>query len=116
MSTEQKERIAGWVFWTTLTVAIGLFVGGFFVPPTGIIDGSVLTAVGELFAFAALGVGLEAVRLGRNFRVSKGDIVAEITRKKGPIHANMTHYNGYGDNQGNMAEGEGLPEGGDGER
>jgi len=82
MSEEKKERIAGWVFWTTLTVAIGLMIGGFLTPPMAVIDGSVLTAVGELFAFAALGVGLEAVRLGRNLRLSKGDLVAEITRKK----------------------------------
>lgn len=82
MSIEQKEKIAGWVFWTALTVSIGLIVGGFLTPPMAIIDGSVLTAVGELFAFAALGVGLEAVRLGRNLRLSKGDLVAEITRKR----------------------------------
>ena len=82
MSTEQKIKIAGWVFWTSLTVSIGLLVAGFLVPPPGIIHPSVLTAVGELFAFAALGVGLEAVRLGRNLRLSKGDLVAEITRKR----------------------------------
>lgn len=35
-------------------VAVALIVVGFFVPPMGIIDGSVLKAVGELFAFAAL--------------------------------------------------------------
>lgn len=84
MSTEQKIKIAGWVFWTSLTVSIGLLVAGFLVPPVGIIHPSVLTAVGELFAFAALGVGFEAVRLGRNLRIAKGDLVAEITRKKGP--------------------------------
>lgn len=31
-----------------------LMVAGFCVPPTGIIDGSVLTATGELFGFATL--------------------------------------------------------------
>lgn len=35
-------------------VAVALIVTGFFVPPMGIIDGSVIKAVGELFAFAAL--------------------------------------------------------------
>ena len=84
MSNEVKIKIAGWVFWTSLTVSIGLLVAGFLVPPAGIIHPSVLTAVGELFAFAALGVGFEAVRLGRNLRIAKGDLVAEITRKKGP--------------------------------
>lgn len=84
MSAEVRVKIAGWVFWTTLTVSIALLVAGFVVPPRGVIHPSVLTAVGELFAFAALGVGFEAVRLGRNLRIAKGDLVAEITRKKGP--------------------------------
>ena len=36
-------------FWICLIVSIGLIVAGFCVPPMGIIDGSVLTAVGILF-------------------------------------------------------------------
>lgn len=36
------------------SVAVSLIVGGFFVPPIGIIDGSVIQAVGEIFAFTAL--------------------------------------------------------------
>ena len=36
------------------TVAVSLIVSGFFVPPIGIIDSSVIQAVGEIFAFAAL--------------------------------------------------------------
>ena len=43
------------IFWVTFGVAAILIVVGFIIPPTGVIDGSVLTAVGELFAFAALG-------------------------------------------------------------
>ena len=34
--------------------AIGLMVGGFFCPPMGVIDGSVLSAAGIIFAFASL--------------------------------------------------------------
>lgn len=34
--------------------SIGLFVGGFFVPPMGEIDGSVISATGILLAFATL--------------------------------------------------------------
>lgn len=36
--------------------AVGLFVWGFFVPPLGVIDGSVLKAGGVLLGFAALWV------------------------------------------------------------
>lgn len=82
MSNEIKSKIAGWSFWTCLTLSAALLVAGFLTPPMAIIDGSVLTAVGELFGFAALGVGFEAVRLGRNLRIAKGDLVAEITRKR----------------------------------
>lgn len=36
--------------------AVGLFVWGFFVPPLGVIDGSVLKAGGVLLGFAVLWV------------------------------------------------------------
>lgn len=42
-------------FGVCLVASIGLMVGGVFVPPTGVIDGSVLTAVGLLFGYATLG-------------------------------------------------------------
>ena len=36
-----------------LIFGIALIVAGFCVPPVGVIDGSVLTGLGEIFAFAA---------------------------------------------------------------
>lgn len=57
-------------------------VGGFFCPPLGIIDGSVLTAVGELFAFAALSQVpdlIQAIREGRSFTISKGDFKMDVS-------------------------------------
>ena len=42
------------VFWIAFIVSIGLIVGGFFVPPVGVIDGTVLTATGILSAFVEL--------------------------------------------------------------
>lgn len=106
MSEEQKGKLATLSFWICLSASIAGLTAGFLAPPTGVIDPSVLTAVGELFAFAALGVGYEAIRLGRNLRISKGDMVAEITRKrrKGegvPPDENI-EYNGK--NQGNFEE------------
>jgi len=41
-------------FWACLATSIALIVGGFFVPPLGVIDGSVITAVGELLGFATI--------------------------------------------------------------
>lgn len=72
-------------FYTTLIISIMLIVGGFFVPPLGIIDGSVLTAVGLLLMFAVLaqvpGI-LQAVRDGERIKLSKGDFSAEVSRLK----------------------------------
>lgn len=61
------------VFAVTLTVSVGLVVAGFLVPPMGVIDGSVLTAVGELFAFAALSQLPYVVAHGKNLTLSHGN-------------------------------------------
>lgn len=65
-------------FYVTLAVSICLIVGGFFVPPVGVIDGSVLTAVGLLLMFTVVAKIPEAIREGRNIKISKGDFSAEI--------------------------------------
>ncbi len=51
-----KALIKGtpWYVHLAMTVAMGLVVAGFCVPPMGVIDGSVLTAVGELLGGTAL--------------------------------------------------------------
>ena len=59
-------------------VSVGLIVGGFFVPPMGVIDGSCLTAVGELLVFPALLYGFRAVKLGLTVKLQKGDSSIEI--------------------------------------
>lgn len=66
------------VFFICLITSLGLIIGGFIVPPMGIIDGSVLTAVGELIVFPALAFGFKSIELGYDLRVSKGDASLEI--------------------------------------
>lgn len=61
-------------------VSVGLIIGGFFVPPMGIIDGSVLTAVGELLLFPTLLYGFRAVELGLTIKFQKGDASIEISK------------------------------------
>ena len=51
-----KPHVDKHIFFICLVISIVLFIGGFFCPPMGQIDGSVLTAGGILFGFAALGV------------------------------------------------------------
>ena len=69
-------------FYLTLGVSMALTVGGFLVPPLGIIDGSVLTAVGELLMFAVLAqvpAVIQAARHGKSITLSKGDFKVGVT-------------------------------------
>lgn len=80
-SSKHTSFLYNWVLCCTLHkflfVSIALIVGGFFVPPFGIIDGSVLTAVGELLMFGVLAQVpkiLDAVRNGKSIKLQKGDL------------------------------------------
>lgn len=44
------------IFYVCLGVAIALLATSFFLPPTGVIDPSILKAVAELLGFAALAI------------------------------------------------------------
>jgi hypothetical protein len=62
-------------------VSVGLIVGGFFVPPMGVIDGSCLTAVGELLLFPTLLYGYRAIELGLSVKFQKGETSIEIGKQ-----------------------------------
>lgn len=61
-------------------VSVGLIIAGFFVPPMGIIDGSVLTAIGELLLFPTLLYAYRAIELGLSVKFQKGDTSLEISQ------------------------------------
>lgn len=70
------------VFYLNLGISIALMVGGFLLPPTGVIDGSVLTAVGLLLMFAVIAQVpkiLEAVQKGQSIKLQKGDMTVDIS-------------------------------------
>ena len=67
------------VFYINLVVSILLIVGGFFCPPMGSIDGSVLTAVGLLLLFSFVEKLPEAIAAGRSVKIKKGDFSAEVS-------------------------------------
>lgn len=71
--TKLKKIAAG-----LTAIAVGLIVASFFIPPTGVIDGSVLAAVGELFAFAALFMAWEALDRGIDTKVTHGNTTIEL--------------------------------------
>ena len=72
--TRAKKTIP---FWICLIVSIGLIVAGFCIPPMGIIDGSVLTAVGILFGFASLAQVPVIIEVAGYVRMTKGDMTIE---------------------------------------
>lgn len=74
----QKCKECKIVFFACLVCSIGLMIGGFMVPPTGVIDGSILEGSGILFLFAALATGAHAIELGYDLKVQKGDATVTI--------------------------------------
>jgi len=61
-------------------VSVGLIVGGFFVPPMGVVDGSVLTAVGELLLFPTLLYGYRAIEMGLRVKFQRGETSIEVDK------------------------------------
>lgn len=59
-------------------ISVVLLISGFLLPPMGIIDGSVLTAVGELLLFPVIIYGFRAIELGMEVKIQKGDTTVEI--------------------------------------
>lgn len=67
-------------FWVCLLTSVCLFIGGFFVPPMGVIDGSSLKAVGMLLGFATLGQAPILLESLKSAKFTKGDMTVEVTR------------------------------------
>lgn len=56
-------------FWISFIVSLVLIISGFIVPPTGVLDSSLLIGIGEIFAFAALGAGIKAIEDGKEVEI-----------------------------------------------
>lgn len=72
---KERKDIA---FIITLGIAIVLFVAGFIVPPTGVIDGSVLTASGILLGFYGLHQVPTALKAGKEIKVQHGETSVSV--------------------------------------
>jgi hypothetical protein len=59
-------------------ISVILLIVGFLLPPMGVIDGSVLTAVGELLLFPVVIYAFRAIELGLEVKIQKGDTTVEI--------------------------------------
>lgn len=69
-------------FWVCLIVSVALFIGGFIVPPMGVIDGSVLKAVGMLLGFGALAQAPILLESLSRAKFTKGDMTIELEKHK----------------------------------
>ena len=59
-------------------ISVGLIVASFIVPPMGVVDGSVLAAVGEIFAFAALFAAWEAIDKCLDAKITHGNTTISL--------------------------------------
>lgn len=64
---------------TMAIVAITLLTLGFFLPPIGQIDGSVLTAVGEIIFIILIFFAWDCVSKGKIAKIKKGDLEAFVS-------------------------------------
>lgn len=78
----RKATIGNVWFWILTGFAIALITAGFVVPPTGIIDPTVLTAVGEIFGFAALGTVIMAIEKGLPAKVQHNSTSFSVGHEK----------------------------------
>ena len=69
----KKATVGNPIFWVCFTICAGLIIAGFCVPPTGVIDGSVLKGVGELFAFPTLYTVGHAIDKGIDAKLKHGN-------------------------------------------
>lgn len=71
-------------FAITTTTAIVLIVVGFIIPPMGTIDGSVLTATGELMGFAAIAQVPALVKRGTDVTLQHGNTSITVNNPDKP--------------------------------
>ena len=76
---QKGTRIA---FYCITSAAVALLIASFVVPPTGVIDSSVLAAAGELFAFASLTIILIAIDKGIDAKVQHNNTTITIDGKE----------------------------------
>jgi len=81
--TEQRCCFCRMVTGVCFLISVILILAGFLLPPMGVIDGSVLTAVGELLLFPVVIYGFRAIELGLEVKIQKGDTSVEIHKDDG---------------------------------
>ena len=77
-----KKREDRAIFYVCLAVSIVLLLASFMLPPTGVIDPSVLKAAAILLGFAALGIAGKNLADGKDVTFTHGDTEITIEDKE----------------------------------
>lgn len=72
LTQRQKMTIEFFFGFICALIGIGLLWAALFIPPIGIIDASVLTAVGEVLTFSGALVGIDYTYRFKSFKESNG--------------------------------------------
>ena len=70
-------------FWVFSVISILLIITSFFLPPVGVISETVALAVGEIFAFAALGTVIKAIDKGTSAKITHNNTTLSIGDENG---------------------------------
>jgi hypothetical protein len=77
MKRNTKINIQLWLGFSIAIFGVILLIASFFVPPMGIIDASVLAAIGELFTFSGALVGVDYHYRFKEYELRNDDNVTE---------------------------------------
>lgn len=104
-NVSKTTTILLWIFGLS---TIFLFVASFIVPPTGVIDPSILKATALMFAFATLAEAREAIREGLGVKLTHGHTTIEVHDLDGPegTHTHNEHLTHEGHEDGSVFHGE----------
>ena len=92
--TRNVSKMTTALLWIFGLSTIILFTASFIVPPTGVIDPSILKAAALLFAFATLAEAREAIREGLGVKLTHGHTTIEVhdldgPNEHGPMHGHI---------------------------
>ena len=100
--TKNVSKTTTILLWIFAIVTIALFVASFIVPPTGVIDPTVLKAAAFLFAFATLAEAREAIREGLGVKLTHGHTTIVVSDLDGKPE-NGPSNNGAHEDQGSIS-------------
>lgn len=70
-------------FWLFSIIGVILMIVGFILPPTGVIDNSILIAVGELDGMIAIGAVIKAIDKGESATFTHNNTSITISKEEG---------------------------------